>query len=170
MYSFLFVIEPPALALSTGMVLAPETRANMFLNSNWKPPVLRLMTYAVTYTRKGPYLYRMIPAYCLLISTWPPWHFPKQFLAVWIRRWLLDFISAVPLTRLPPPGPQLQELDRSGTGPEQQPLDQSDPPRNSTARARSQWPPPDPDSNRWIKVIPAGPQLQELDRSGPRRT
>ena len=55
-------------------------------------------------------------------------------------------------------------------GPEQQPLDQSDPRRASTASARSQWSLPDPNSNPRIRVVPAGPQLQALDRSGPRRT
>ena len=43
--------------------------------------------------------------------------------------------------------------------PEQQPLDQSYPRRSSTVRsvsARSQWSLPDPNSNLWIKVIPAG--------------
>ena len=56
-------------------------------------------------------------------------------------------------------------------GPEQQPLDQSDPRRTSTtASSRSQFSPPDPNSKLRIRVIPAGPQLQALDRSFPRRT
>ena len=42
--------------------------------------------------------------------------------------------------------------------------------QTSTASSRSQLSPPDPNSNLWIKVIPAGPQLQALERSVPRRT
>ena len=70
-----------------------------------------------------------------------------------------------------PAGPQLQALVRCGPhGRKQQHLNQSDPHRTTTASSRSQWSPPDPASNRWLKVIPAGPPLQVLDRSGPRRT
>ena len=55
--------------------------------------------------------------------------------------------------------------------------------RTSTASSRSPCSPPDPNSNLWIKVIlagpqlqaldavfPAGPQQQPLDQSVPRRT
>ena len=49
-------------------------------------------------------------------------------------------------------------------GPEQQAQDQSDPRRTSTASARSQRSPPDPNSKFRIRVFPAGPQL---DRSFP---
>ena len=55
-------------------------------------------------------------------------------------------------------------------GPEQQPLDQSDPRRTSTASSRSQFSPPDPNSKLRIRVFPAGPQQQPLDQSVPRRT
>ena len=40
-------------------------------------------------------------------------------------------------------------------GPEQQAQDQSVPRRTSTASARSQRSPPDPNSNLWSKVFPA---------------
>ena len=40
----------------------------------------------------------------------------------------------------------------------------------STASARSQCSPPDPNSKLRIRAFPAGPQLQALDRSVPRRT
>ena len=42
--------------------------------------------------------------------------------------------------------------------------------RTSTASARSQRSPPDPNSKPRIRVFPAGPELQALDRSVPRRT
>ena len=42
--------------------------------------------------------------------------------------------------------------------------------RTSTASARSQCSLPDPNSNPRIRVFPAGPQLQALDRSVPCRT
>ena len=42
-----------------------------------------------------------------------------------------------PRIRVVPAGPQLQALDRSG-------------------------PPPDPNSNRWMKVSPAGPRPQRI--------
>ena len=56
--------------------------------------------------------------------------------------------------------------------PEQQAQDQrSDPRRTSTASARSQCSPPDPNSKHRIRgVIPTGPQLQALDRSVRRQT
>ena len=42
--------------------------------------------------------------------------------------------------------------------------------RTSTANAKSQRSPPDPNSKLRIRVVPAGPQLQALDRSVPCRT
>ena len=43
-------------------------------------------------------------------------------------------------------------------GPDQKTQDQSDPRRASTASARSQWSPPDPNRKLKIRVIPAGLQ------------
>ena len=69
------------------------------------------------------------------------------------------------------PGSQLQALDRSGPCRTQlQALDRSGPCRTSTASARSQWSPTDPNSKPRIRVVPARLQLQALHRSGPRRT
>ena len=42
--------------------------------------------------------------------------------------------------------------------------------RTSTASARLQRSPPDPNSKPRIRVLPTGPQLQARDRKGPRRT
>ena len=55
-------------------------------------------------------------------------------------------------------------------GPEQQPLDQSDPHRTSTASSGTQCSPPDPNSKLRIRVVPAGPPPQPLDQSVPRPT
>ena len=74
-----------------------------------------------------------------------------------------------------PAGPEQQAQDQSvprrtstaklvigvvPDGPEQQAPDQSGPRRTSTASARSQWSPPDLNSNCWMKVILAGPRPQ----------
>ena len=103
-------------------------------------------------------------------------------------RWgLLDFMSASPPPSPPPPSfarRQLQVLDRSvpqiecqtrtaTSGSKWSPPDlkpasffsSSFLRQTSTASSRSQCSPPDPNSNLWIKVIPAGPQLQALDRN-----
>ena len=62
-------------------------------------------------------------------------------------------------------GLQLQALDRSvPCRTRTASLDQSHPRRTSTASSRARCSPPDPNSNLWIKVIPAGPQLRALDR------
>ena len=84
-----------------------------------------------------------------------------------------------PRIRAVPAGPQLQALDRSGPSewfnskPWIRVADPNKPRirvvfcRTWAASAWSQWSLPNPNSNLWIKVIPAGPQLQALDRSGP---
>ena len=67
--------------------------------------------------------------------------------------------------RVFPAGPQLQALDRSvfPAGPQAQ--DQSVPRRTPTANSRSQCSPQDLHRKLRIRVFPAGPQLQALDRS-----
>ena len=74
--------------------------------------------------------------------------------------------------RSTPAAPQLQVLDRSGPPGPEQAQDQSGPCRaySSTASARSQWSPPDPNSKPRIRVVPAGNEQQALDHSGPCRT
>ena len=44
------------------------------------------------------------------------------------------------------------------------------PRQTSTASSWSQWPPPELNCKLFIPVVPAGPELQALDRSGPCRT
>ena len=58
---------------------------------------------------------------------------------------------------------------RSPPGPNSNSGSECSPP-TATASARSQRSPPDPDSKLRIRVLPAGPQLQALDRSVPLRT
>ena len=58
---------------------------------------------------------------------------------------------------------------RSPPGPNSNSGSECSPP-TATASARSQRSPPNPDSKLRIRVLPAGPQLQALDRSVPLRT
>ena len=68
-----------------------------------------------------------------------------------------------PGIKVVPTGPQLQALDPVvPAGREQQAPDQSGPRRTSTASARSQWSPPDPNSKPRIRVVPAGPRPQRI--------
>ena len=65
-----------------------------------------------------------------------------------------NFLSAAPppSSSVSSSGPQLQTLDRSVPGPGQQPLDQSDPRRTSTASSGSECSPLDLHLKFWIRV------------------
>ena len=85
---------------------------------------------------------------------------------------VVRFYVSCPASASSPPSarPQLQALDRSvPCRTEQKPPEQSVPCRTSTASARSQCSPPDPNSKLRI-VFPAGPPPRAPDQSVPRRT
>ena len=69
------------------------------------------------------------------------------------------YVSVPPLPPPPSPPPCPPDLNCKlliavvPARPEEQPQDQSEPRRTSTASSWSQWSPPDPNSNFWIKVI-----------------
>ena len=76
----------------------------------------------------------------------------------------------------PPPSPSAAGPQLQHSGPRrswsqcrtQQAQDQSGPRRTSTASSWSQWSLPDPNSNLWIQVIPAGPRPQRISKETDR--
>ena len=81
------------------------------------------------------------------------------FISPFVRWGLLDFMSACPPPSssllLPPPSSSFLLLP---------PPSSSFLRRTSAASSRSQCSPPDPNSNVWIKVFPAGPQQQRISK------